>query len=134
MTPARNNLGAETVDSNQPDSEDTAQGAPVEEATGEYARPPVDTAPAPPTKDDEPAQLTAENTWERPTPDDTRAQFDGNPPPSRASTYDNRPPNGTPATDVRLPPSEDRRVHDRDRDRADIDRGRDWTVTVTVTR
>ena len=62
MTPARNNLGAETVDSNQPDSEDTAQGPPIEEGTGEYGtRPPVDTAPAAPTKDDEPAQLTAEN-------------------------------------------------------------------------
>ena len=115
-----NNLGAETVDSNQPDPEDTAQGPPVEEAMGEYGtRPPVDTAP---TKDDEPAQLTGENAWECPTPDDTK--FDGNPPPNRASTYDNRPPNGTPATDVCLPPSEDCRVHDRDWDRTDLDRDR----------
>ena len=87
---------------------------------GEYGTRPVDTAPAPPTKDDEPAQLTAENAWERPTPNDTK--LDSNPPPSRASNYDNRPPNGTPATDARLPPSEDHRVHDRDRDRTDLER------------
>ena len=90
MSPSK--LGAETLEPSAQPVGTSRQGPPVNtDAAGEYGTwPPVDTASA--TKDDEPPKLD-ENTWERCT-DDTGARFDDrNLPPTRASTYDNRPPN-----------------------------------------
>ncbi|KAF9241770.1 hypothetical protein BU15DRAFT_73119 [Melanogaster broomeanus] len=89
-----------------------------------------------PAKDDDASRLSRENSWERRDAlDDRRGRYDdrnGNlPPPSRSSTYDNRPSNGTGnGPDSRFPPA-DRRFLDRDREKdrerfGDRERDRDW--------